>query len=171
MPAFVGEYKRYYKLLMKSLEQVNDEDFFKMLSPSSNSIAIIVKHMSGNLKSRFTDFLTTDGEKPWRNRESEFDVSGLTRAELMTLWDEAWAVLEANVWPLDYDDLAKMVSVRGVPLSVEECLVRSLSHFSYHVGEIVFLAKHFAGENWTYLSIAPGKSDDYNQNPTKEKMT
>jgi len=169
MNVFVAEYKRYKNLLEKAVEQVSDEDFFKQFGAQDNSIAIIVKHISGNLLSRFTDFLTTDGEKEWRNRESEFQVSEITKAELMEMWKRAWQVLEEAVFSLNPEDMKKMVTIRGVAFTVEEALARSLAHFSYHVGQITYLAKHFAGDNWKYLSIPPGGSSAYNQNPSREK--
>jgi len=169
MTPYQSEYKRYQRLLSSAVEQLNDEEFFKQLSPSSNSVAIIIKHLSGNWTSRFTDFLTTDGEKPWRNRETEFDVTGLSRADLMEKWDAAWEILSENVFSLTPDDLQRTVTIRGVSLTVDEALMRSITHFSHHVGEIVFLAKYLKGDDWTYLSIAPGGTDAYNKNPTREK--
>ena len=169
MNIFAGEYKRYKGLLENAIEQVSEEDFFKQFGEHDNSIAVIVKHLSGNLLSRFTDFLTTDGEKEWRDRESEFHVNQLTRAELMETWNRAWAVLEEAVFSLGPEDMHKIVTIRGVQFTVEEALARSICHFSYHVGQIIYLAKHFTGQNWQYLTIPPGKSDEYNKNPTKEK--
>jgi len=168
MEYFVGEYKRYRDYLDGALPQLSDKEFFEKIGPTSNSVAIIMKHISGNLKSRFTDFLASDGEKPWRNRESEFDVTGLTRDDLMTSWNEAWQVLEDNVFGLKSEDGPKIVTVRGVELTVNDALCRSLAHFSSHVGEIVFVAKYFKGDDWTYLSIPPGQSDSYLKNPTRE---
>lgn len=170
MIPYIGEYKRYHELLTGTLEQLSEPEFFTVLSPASNSVAVIMKHLSGNLASRFTDFLTTDGEKEWRNREAEFDVTGLSRTDVMTLWDDAWTVLKQNVWTLEPDDMLKPITVRGVTLSVEEALTRSVSHFAYHVGEIVFIARHFRGSEWRYLSIAPGESATYNKNPNREKI-
>ncbi|RMD89514.1 MAG: DUF1572 domain-containing protein [Calditrichaeota bacterium] len=169
MNIFVNEYKRYKNLLEKALEQISDEDFFKQPDEHSNSIAIILKHISGNLLSRFTDFLTTDGEKEWRHRDSEFQVHETTKEELMEMWERAWQVLEHSVFSLGPEDMNKIVKIRGVQFTVEEALARSLSHFSYHVGQIIYLAKYFAGKNWQYLSIPPGQSETYNRNPTKEK--
>lgn len=168
MEHFVGEYKRYKTYLDGALPQLSDEAFFQSIGPTSNSVAVIMKHISGNLKSRFTEFLTTDGEKPWRDRESEFDVTGLSRADLMQSWQEAWQILEDNVFGLTLEDGSRIVTVRGVELTVNDALCRSLAHISSHVGEIIFLAKYLVGEDWTYLSIAPGKSDEYRKNPTRE---
>lgn len=170
MNIFANEYKRYKYFLEGALKQVSDEDLFKKIDEYDNSIAVIFKHISGNLISRFTDFLTTDGEKEWRNRESEFTVEALTRTDLLKLWQKAWNILEESVFSLEAEDMHKTVTIRGVEFSVEEALARSLSHFSYHTGQIIFLAKHFAGKNWNYLSIPPGGSEKYNANPDKEKL-
>ncbi|RMG23711.1 MAG: DUF1572 domain-containing protein [Methanobacteriota archaeon] len=169
MNTFVGEYKRYRALLENAIEQVSEEEMFRRIGEQDNSIAIILKHISGNLLSRFTDFLTTDGEKEWRNREAEFEVHQMNRAALLEKWNKAWKVLEDSVFSLTPADMSKVVKIRGVSFTVEEALARSLAHFSYHVGQIVYLAKHFAGKNWNYLSIPPGKSAEYNKNPMKEK--
>ncbi len=169
MNIFVGEYKRYKNLLESAIEQVSEEDIFKQVGENGNSIAVILKHISGNLLSRFTDFPTTDGEKEWRNRESEFHVGKTTKAKLMETWNKSWNVLENSVFSLSPKDMNKIVKIRGVQFTVEEALARSLSHFSYHVGQIVYMAKYFTGKNWKYLSIPPGESNEYNKNPTKEK--
>ena len=170
MEHYFGEYKRYKDYLDGALPQLNDDDFFKSIGPTSNSVAVIMKHLSGNFKSRFTDFLTTDGEKPWRDRESEFDVTGLSREDIMTMWQEAWQILEQNAFSLKNEDGEKKVTVRGVELSVNDALCRSLAHFSSHVGEIIFVSKYFVGEDWIYLSVPPGQSDAYNKNPTRERI-
>ncbi|RMG66384.1 MAG: DUF1572 domain-containing protein [Calditrichaeota bacterium] len=169
MNVFVAEYRRYRKLLEGALAQVSDDNFFRRLDEQDNSIAVILNHISGNLLSRFTDFLTSDGEKPWRNRESEFRVEGMTRTALMEKWDRAWKVLEGSVFSLGPQEMQKVVTIRGVRFSVEEALARSLAHFSYHVGQIVYLARHFSGTAWEYLTIPPGQSEQYNENPDKEK--
>ncbi|MEJ2054993.1 MAG: DUF1572 family protein, partial [Calditrichaceae bacterium] len=156
-------------LLEKTIDQMSDEDIFRSPDNHDNSIAVIFKHLSGNLKSRFTDFLTTDGEKEWRNRESEFDIENATRIQLMEMWQRSWAILKEAVFNLSEQDMHKKVTIRGVEFTVEQALARSLAHFSYHVGQIVYLGKHFAGRSWQYLSIPPGGSNAYNQNPTKEK--
>jgi len=169
MNVFVGEYKRYKSLLENAIEQVSEDDMFKQVDEQGNSIAVLVKHLAGNLRSRFTDFLTTDGEKEWRDRESEFDVGQMTKVDLMQTWSDSWNILTDSVFPLSPDDMSKTVTIRGVPFTVEEALARSLSHFSYHVGQIVYLARSLRGKDWKYLSIPPGGSSTYNQNPTLEK--
>lgn len=171
MNIFSGEYKRYKSLLENAVEQVSEKDMFKRTGENDNSIAILLKHISGNFLSRFTDFLTSDGEKVWRDRESEFDVSKTTRAELVETWDNAWSVLESSVFSLSREDMDRTVTIRGVQFTVEEALARSLSAFSFHVGQIIYLAKHFAGKKWRYLSIPPGGTAEYNKNPTRERST
>jgi len=170
MNHFVSEYSRYYELLKKSLEQTRDEEFFEKLTPSTNSIAIILKHLAGNLRSRFSDFLNSDGEKPWRDRDSEFVPDGMTREEIERSFDEAWEVLKDNVWQLGQSEMKRQISIRAVEFTVEEALVRSLAHFSHHVGEILFIARYYRGDDWQYLSVAPGQSAAYNKNPTREKI-
>lgn len=169
MNIFINEFSRYQNLLEKTIAQINEKEFFKVVGHEGNSIAVILKHLSGNLTSRFTDFLTSDGEKPWRNRDTEFDVHGMNKAELMESWNKAWSVLENAVFTLDTADMNRTVTIRSVQFTVEEALARSLAHFAYHVGQIVFMGKIFKAEEWQYLSIAPGKSKEYNSNPTKEK--
>lgn len=169
MKPYWDEFLRYAGLLEKALDQVSEDDAFRRPDANENSIAIILKHLTGNLRSRFTDFLTTDGEKKWRNRDSEFVISGETLPTLRDEWNKSWQILKDAVAPLTQDDLGKTITIRGVEFRVDEALARSLAHFSYHVGEIVFLARHWQGEQWRYLSIPPGKSHEYNKNPTREK--
>ncbi len=169
MKSIVQEYRRYRTLLERAINQISDKDFFRSIGESDNSVAIILNHIASNFLSRFTDFLTTDGEKDWRNRDAEFKPLKLSKKELLKKWEKAWAVLENNVFGLSSKDLRRFVFIRGVKFTVKEALLRSLSHFSYHVGQIVFLAKHFSGASWNYLTIPPGQSQQYNQNPTREK--
>ncbi len=171
MIPYVGEYKRYKQLLDRTLAQINDDEFFEVLAPSTNSVAVIMKHLGGNLASRFTDFLTTDGEKEWRNREGEFEVSGLSRADIEDRFEKAWQILSDNVWQLEDADMKRIITIRKVEMTVEQALLRSVSHFSHHVGEILFIARYFRAEDWEYLSIAPGKTNDYLKNPDKEKFS
>ena len=125
---------------------------------NGNSLAVICWHISGNLESRFTDFLTSDGEKPWRDREQEFAARSVSRAELKAKWERGWGVLGSALAGLADADLSKTVTIRGQALAVHEALYRALAHISYHVGQVVFLAKHFAGSNWTSLSIPKNRS-------------
>jgi hypothetical protein len=133
-----------------------------MTSSGSNSIASLVWHISGNLMSRFTDFLRADGEKPWRDRDAEFLHRTVSRAELREKWEKGWTVLFRSLADLDDEGLQAVVKIRGVPLSVHEALHRSLAHSTFHVGQVVFLAKAFRGGEWRSLSIPPGESAVYN---------
>jgi hypothetical protein len=168
--AIEGEWRRYQILGDRALEQVRDDELGRNGPGDGNSIAVIVWHIAGNLKSRFTDFLTTDGEKPWRHRDSEFlPRTGVTRAEVLAVWNEGWRILFDALEPLTDEDLSRTVVIRREPSRVHEALLRLLAHTSYHVGQIVYLAKSFRGDEWDYLTIPPGKSEEYNQNPSHEK--
>ena len=164
-----GEYRRYKSLGEAALEQV-EEDSLSVPGPSGgNSLAIICWHLAGNFQSRFTDFLTSDGEKPWRQREEEFAERKVSRSELMEKWNAGWNVLFSAVSALSDEDLVATVTIRGQSLAVHEALHRSLAHASYHVGQIVYLAHSLAGDRWKYLSIPPGGTAAYNANPYLEK--
>ena len=163
MNIFWNEYQRYKKLLDETLQQISDDDLFRSLDTEGNSIAVLLNHISGNFISRFTDFLTSDGEKDWRDRDSEFQAEGCSRDDLIAKWNESWKILEQTVTNLKPEDMDRIITIRGIELSVDEALARSLAHFSYHVGQIILLAKHFKGQSWKYLSIPPGKSTEYNQ--------
>ena len=155
---------RYYKKLAEgAMEQVTDSQLFTALDSEMNSIAVIVKHMSGNMRSRFTDFLTSDGEKPNRNRDSEFVDPPATRAELMTLWERGWTLVFASIEPLRDADLERTVTIRGEPHSVMQAINRQIAHYAYHCGQIVFLAKHFRGGGWKPLSVPRGASAEFNK--------
>jgi uncharacterized damage-inducible protein DinB len=164
-----GEYRRYKKLGEAAIEQLTDEQLALVNAGAGNSIATIVWHISGNLESRFTDFLQSDGEKPWRNRDDEFLQRTVPQAELHEKWEKGWTVLLQSLAHLEDENLHAQVKIRGVPLSVLDALHRSLAHTSYHVGQIVFLAKALRGADWRYLTIPPGGSAAYNQNPFAEK--
>jgi hypothetical protein len=164
-----SEYRRYKTLGDGALEQLTDDDLADTTSTWDNSIAQIVWHVSGNLESRFTDFLTTDGEKPWRNRESEFESRQVAKSELLPKWERGWTILFGALTPLTDEDLPRSVSIRTLPLAVHEALHRSLAHTSYHVGQIVYLVKMLRGSSWKFLSIPPGGTATYNKNPTLEK--
>jgi uncharacterized damage-inducible protein DinB len=164
-----GEYRRYKKLGEAAIEQLSDEQLSLANASAGNSIATLVWHISGNLESRFTDFLQSDGEKPWRNRDDEFLHRVVPRAELHEKWEKGWTVLLQSLAHLDDEKLHAQVKIRGVPLSVLDALHRSLAHTSYHVGQIVFLAKALRGADWRYLTIPPGGSAAYNQDPVAEK--
>lgn len=153
----------YYKLLGdKTFAQVNDEQLFWQYNDESNSIAIIVKHLWGNMLSRWTDFLTSDGEKEWRKRDAEFDADIKTREELYEKWEEGWTCLFHAINPLTEDDLSKEIYIRNQGHSVVEAINRQLAHYSYHVGQIVFIGKMAQSEEWKSLSIPKGGSKSFN---------
>jgi len=157
-----SEYRRYKGLGEGAIAQLDDADFSKPAG-GGNSIAILVWHISGNLKSRFADFLTSDGEKPWRARDEEFIDRSVTRAQLLETWEEGWRVLFAALATLQPDDLERTVTIRTQPMAVHDALHRSLAHVSYHVGQIVYIAKALRGDTWKYMSIPPGKSEEFNR--------
>jgi len=155
---------RYYKKLGEgAMEQVSDEQLFAALDEEMNSIAIIVKHIAGNMRSRWTDFLTSDGEKPDRNRDTEFEQPPGTRAELLNLWNDGWERVFAALEPLSDSDLERTVTIRGEPHSVMQAINRQIAHYSYHVGQIVFLAKHLNASGWKSLSVPRNKSTEFNR--------
>jgi uncharacterized damage-inducible protein DinB len=167
--AFISEYERYKSLTELAVEQVSQEDFISLFGDDGNSIAIILKHLAGNLKSRFTNFLVEDGEKPWRDRDSEFEEEKKLKSELIADLNNAFQIVFNELNKLSDDKLNRTVVIRGNELTVAEALSRSLAHTSYHVGQIVLMAKLYAGNNWKSLSIPKGKSREYNFNPSKEK--
>lgn len=159
----VAVFRYYKKLAERAMEQVTEEQLFETLDREGNSIAIVVKHMVGNMRSRWTDFLTTDGEKPNRNRDGEFVEPSTTRAELMAEWDSGWRSLFAAIEPLTDADLSRRVTIRGEAHSVMQAINRQLAHYPHHVGQIVLLAKHFACHCWQSLSVPRNKSAEFNR--------
>jgi uncharacterized damage-inducible protein DinB len=154
---------RYYKQLAeRAMEQLSDEQLFASLDEEMNSIAIIAKHMAGNMRSRWTDFLTSDGEKSDRNRDGEFVEPPKTRADLMKMWNQGWDWVFAAVEPLSDADLERKVTIRGEPHSVMQAINRQIAHYAHHVGQIVFLAKHFKGKDWKSLSVPRNRSSEFN---------
>lgn len=154
----------YYKELGdKTFEQLNDADFHFAPNAESNSIALIIQHMTGNMFSRWTDFLTTDGEKEGRNRDTEFEDQDLAKEELLDLWQRGWDCLLNTLHSLTGDDLLKTIYIRSEGLLVIDAINRQLAHYPYHVGQIIYLGKVIKNENWQNLSIARGKSDQFNQ--------
>lgn len=152
----------YYKMLGdKTFTQISEEKFFWQFNEDSNSIAIIVKHLWGNMLSRWTDFLTTDGEKDWRNRDAEFENSITTKQEVIEKWDEGWKVFLDTLKSLKDEDLEKVIYIRNQGHTVLEAINRQLAHYPYHVGQIVFIGK-VSSEKWNSLSIPKGKSNTYN---------
>jgi uncharacterized damage-inducible protein DinB len=164
-----AEYLRYKALAEAAIGQLSEDELSAPGPNGGNSIAVICWHVAGNLQSRFTEFLTSDGEKPWRNREEEFQARTVTRTALLSKWAQGWDVLLGTLAMVTDEQLELTVTIRGQPLRVHEALHRSLAHLSYHVGQIVYVAKSFRGKDWTYLSIPPGKSDAYNQAPQFER--
>lgn len=152
----------YKKLGDKAIEQCPDANLVTMLDSESNSIATIVKHMAGNMRSRWTDFLTTDGEKPDRHRDSEFETPPGTRAELTAMWEAGWKHVFDALAPLSDNDLTRTITIRTEPHSVMQAINRQIAHYSYHVGQIVYLARHFAGARWQTLSVPKNKSGEFN---------
>lgn len=155
---------RYYKELgEKTFEQLQDEDFHFQPDPESNSIAVIIQHMAGNMLSRWTDFLTADGEKEWRNRDVEFEEQHLTKQQLIGFWQKGWDCCLGTLKSLTEDDLLKTILIRKEGLSAVDAINRQLAHYPYHVGQIIYLAKMIKKEHWQTLSIAKGQSVQYNK--------
>ena len=159
----IAIFRQYKQLGEKAMAQVSDDQLFASLDEESNSIAIIVKHMTGNMRSRWTDFLTSDGEKPTRNRDSEFVDPPPTRDALIADWEQGWACLFSAIEPLTDADLARTITIRGEAHSVLQAINRQLAHYPMHIGQIILLAKHFAGANWQTLSVARNRSAEYNR--------
>ena len=154
---------RYYKKLgERAMAQCPDDALFASLDAESNSIAIIVKHMAGNMRSRWTDFLTTDGEKPDRNRDTEFETPPKTRAELKELWERGWKHVFDALEPLGDEDLVRTITIRTEPHSVMQAINRQIAHYSYHVGQIVYVAKHLSGSKWQTLTVPKKESAEFN---------
>lgn len=153
------EYLRYKKLAEGAIKQTPEDGLNKLFGNDNNSISVIVTHISGNLNSRFTDFLITDGEKPGRKRDTEFEGRNRTKSELLQLWDDGWVVLFTTLDELSDDDLAKIITIREKELTVADALHRSLGHISYHVGQIVYIARMIVGKEWKSLSIHRGGSN------------
>jgi hypothetical protein len=159
----ISLFNHYKKLGEGALAQVSDEQLFAALDPEMNSIAVIVNHMAGNMRSRWTDFLHSDGEKPDRNRDREFEPPPANRAAVMALWTSGWQCLFDALEPLSEADIDRSVLIRGEPHSVMQAVNRQIAHYAYHVGQIVFLAKHLQSANWKSLSVPRGKSEEFNR--------
>jgi hypothetical protein len=158
------QFRGYKRLGEGALAQLKDEELFLALDPESNSAAIIVKHMAGNMRSRFTDFLTTDGEKPDRHRDQEFELSSETnRADVIRWWESGWACVFSAIEALQPEDIQRAVTIRGEQHTVLQAINRQLAHYAYHVGQIVFLAKHLRSKDWKSLSIPRGQSEEANR--------
>jgi hypothetical protein len=162
------EFRRLKSLGDDAISQVSDEQFFACPAPGDNSIAVIVKHVGGNLVSRWTEFLTSDGEKPGRDRETEFRIGADDcRSQLIEVWSRGWTTLFDALQPLGDSDMARIVTIRREPLTVLQAVNRQLTHYAYHVGQIVYLAKHHCGPAWRSLSIPVGRSAEFNRNPNR----
>ena len=163
---------RYYKKLAeRAMEQVTDEQLFVTLDEEANSIAIVVKHMAGNMRSRWTDFLTTDGEKPDRDRDSEFVDPPATRKALLAEWEDGWGRLFGALEPLSEADLGRTITIRSEPHSVMQAINRQMAHYVCHVGQIVLLAKHLAHDRWQSLSVPRNRSAEFNQKVAEGKAS
>jgi hypothetical protein len=156
------QFRKYKQLAEGALAQVADADFFRTIDPESNSIALIVKHLSGNMRSRWTDFRTTDGEKPDRHRDEEFEAREAdSRESLMAAWEAGWTLTFEAIAPLRPRDLLAEIRIRGQAHTVVQAVHRQLTHYAYHIGQIVLLARHYAGPRWKSLSIPKGKSKEF----------
>jgi hypothetical protein len=156
------QFRGHKRICEAAMEQLTDEDLFVALDPESNSVAALVKHIAGNARSRFTDFLTSDGEKPDRFRDREFEVAaGTTRHELIGWWEQGWAQIFSTLESLKADDVQRVITIRQEPHTVMQALNRALAHYAQHTGQIVFLAKHLRSTEWRTLSIPRGKSEEY----------
>jgi Protein of unknown function (DUF1572) len=156
------EYEKYIHLLDRTLKQLDPHEFFSILEGERNSIAILLKHISGNVLSRLTNFLRDDGEKPWRNRDSEFELVDRDEAALLSQWERAKNLITQQIGSLKEEDLVQAVTVRGEQMTAVSALVRNLAHFAYHVGQIVFIAKVLKGDKWINQSIPLGQSQAFN---------
>jgi len=165
----VASFRNYKKLAEKALDQISDEEFFATIDEEANSVAVVVKHIAGNLVSRWSDFLTTDGEKPTRDRDAEFEINDDSRKELMEFWERGWQTLFENIEPLTIEDFTKTVTIRGQEHTIVEAFNRQLTHYAYHVGQIVLLAKHFKSADWETLSIPKNHSAEFNTFLTNKK--
>jgi len=158
------QFRGHKRMGEAAMAQLQDADFFVTLDPESNSVAILVKHLAGNMRSRFTDFLTTDGEKPDRFRDQEFELTAATtRADVMKWWEEGWARVLGAIESLKPEDVMRPVTIRGEPHTVLQAVNRQIAHYAQHVGQMVFLAKHLRSSEWKTLSIPRGKSEEFKQ--------
>ena len=156
------QFRGHKRMAETAMAQLKDEDFFVILDPESNSIAILVKHLAGNMRSRFTDFLTTDGEKPDRFRDREFEITpATTRADVMKWWEEGWSIVFGTIDSLKPEDVMRTVTIRNEPHTVLQAINRQIAHYAQHIGQIVFLAKHLRSSDWKTLTIPRAKSEEF----------
>lgn len=156
-------FRQYRRLADAAIAQVSDSDLYRVLDSESNSIAVVMKHMAGNMLSRWTDFLASDGEKPTRNRDSEFENPPQDRAALLAMWEQGWACLFGALDSLTDNDLSRTITIRGEAHSVMQAINRQVAHYSYHCGQIILLAKHFQSSSWKCLSVPRGHSSEFNR--------
>jgi len=174
-PHYLDEIQRqmrgYKRLAEGGMAQLDDDQLFVTLDPESNSVAILIKHLAGNMRSRFTDLLTTDGEKPDRQRDTEFEISAnTTRQDLMNTWEKGWSRVFKTIQELRPEDLLLPAPIRGEPHTVLQALNRALAHYAQHVGQIVFLAKHLRSSQWKTLSVPRGKSEEFNAKMVERQL-
>lgn len=158
----IAEFSKTKRIAEHCFEQLADADFHVRINPRQNSIAVIIQHLAGNMQSRWADFLTTDGEKPWRDRESEFVERALSRPELIALWDRGWRAAFDAIMSLSDTDLPRVVHIRNEPHTVFQAILRQTAHYNLHLGQIQVIAKHLRGAEWRYASIPPGGSATFN---------
>ncbi|MFL5740770.1 MAG: DUF1572 family protein [Flavisolibacter sp.] len=163
LDSVIKRFKEYKQLGEKTFGQLSGEEFHKQPNEASNSIAVIIQHLYGNMLSRWTNFLTEDGEKEWRKRDDEFELHQYNSDQLMALWEEGWKVFLSTLESLKEDDLKKTITIRSEPLVVIDAINRQLAHYSYHVGQIVYIGRWIRNHEWTSLSIPKGSSGQYNQ--------
>ncbi|MGH9942270.1 MAG: DUF1572 family protein [Pyrinomonadaceae bacterium] len=162
-------FRNYKRMAEQSFAQVSDEEFFRAIDPEANSIAVIVRHLAGNMRSRWTDFLNTDGEKPDRQRDTEFEMNTeTTRAEVLRWWEEGWRLTFAALEPLTPEDFDRPITIRGEPYTVVMAINRQIAHYASHIGQIILLAKHFKSAQWESLSIPRGQSEQFTQRMLKD---
>ncbi len=159
----VGTFRFQRDLAERAIRQLTDEQLHQSLDPETNAVAVVMKHMAGNMRSRWTDFLTTDGEKPWRERDDEFVDDGASRTALLEMWEGGWNCVYAALEPLTDQDLGRIVHIRGEPQTAILAIHRQINHYGYHVGQIVQTARILAQDQWTTLSIPRGESDAFNR--------
>ena len=169
LKCWIREFRKLKQQADRAIAQVRGDDLFRTLDDESNSIAILMKHLAGNMRSRWTDFLTTDGEKPDRNRDSEFIIDDSEKPEMIKQrWEAGWKLLLDGLQALKPDDLVRSVVIRGEPQTVPEAIFRQMTHYASHVGQIVLLAKHYAGDRWQTLSVPRGQSEQFNARMLEE---
>ena len=165
----IKRFKYYKELGDKTFEQLSEADFFFQPSSESNSIAVTVQHLYGNMLSRWTNFLTEDGEKEWRKRDAEFEIMKCSKTDILSFWNDGWKCMLDTLESLQPEDLSQTVTIRTEPLSVYDAILRQLAHYPYHVGQIVYLGRLVKNEEWKSLSIPKGKSADYLESVKKEQ--